>query len=203
MSYVLDSRVLFLCFMLEAIIVNSKKELEQIHILNQQNLRQNVSRDEQLLEGFVSWHYSLELLEKMHALAQSIIVKDGDDVVAYALVTLKEACSFHTDLQMMLANLESVEYKGRSLMLYDFYLMGQICISKNYRGKGVFNLLYQHHKKIYSKEYELLVTEISVGNTRSLKAHEKLGFQTIHTYSDNKDIWNIVVWDWTNTDSPR
>ena len=182
--------------MLLATIVRARKELEQIHNLNQQNLKHNIPTEEQVQEGFVSWHYSLDLLEKMHSLAPSIIVKDGEDVVGYALVTLKEACSFHKDLQMMIANLEAVEYEGRSLMLYDFYLMGQVCIHKEYRGKGVFDLLYQQHKKVYSKDYELLVTEISSSNKRSLRAHEKLGFKTIYTYHDNKDTWNVVVWNW-------
>ena len=45
--------------MLFATIVSTKKELEQIQILNQQNLKQNLSEDEMLQEGFVSWNYSL------------------------------------------------------------------------------------------------------------------------------------------------
>lgn len=182
--------------MLVATTVRSKKELEQIHVLNQQNLKDYIPEDEKLQEGFVSWHYSLQLLEQMHSLAPSIIVKRGEDVVGYALVTLKEACSFHKDLQLMIDNLVSVEYKGRPLMQYDFYLMGQVCIHKDYRGKGAFNLLYQQHKKVYSKEYELLVTEISASNKRSLRAHEKIGFETIYAYSDNNDEWNVVVWNW-------
>ena len=192
----LETRVLFLCFMLLATTVSSRKELEQIHVLNQQNLKHNISAEEQVQEGFVSWHYSLELLEKMHRLAPSIIVKDGENVVGYALVTLKEACSFHKDLEMMLAKLEPVKYNGRSLMLYDFYLMGQVCVHKDYRGKGVFDLLYQQHKNMYSKDYELLITEIAASNTRSIRAHEKVGFKMIYTYHDNKDTWNVVAWNW-------
>ena len=184
--------------MLYATTVNTQKDLEQIEVLNQQNLKKNLSDKEILQEGFVSWFYSMDLLKKMHNLAPSIIVKDENEVIAYALVTLKEASAFHNDLKVMIDNLQSVIYKGKPLMLYHFYLMGQVCIHKNYRGKGVFSLLYQEHKKVYHPKYELLVTEISTNNIRSLKAHEKVGFRNIYTYHDNMDEWNVVVWNWLN-----
>ncbi len=57
-------------------------------------------------------------------------------------------------------------------------------------------MLFKKHKELYSGKYELLVTEISTKNYRSLKAHEKVGFTTIHTYTDALDSWNVVVWDW-------
>jgi GNAT superfamily N-acetyltransferase len=182
--------------MLYATTVSTKKELEQIQILNQQNLKQNLSEDEMLQEGFVSWNYSFELLEKMHQLAPSAIVKDGDEVIGYALVTLKEARCFHVDFEKMITNLQPVIYEGKPLMSFHFYLMGQVCIHKNYRGKGVFPLLFQQHKISYGREYDLLVTEISAKNQRSLKAHEKVGFKNIFAYSEGIDEWNVVVWNW-------
>ena len=184
--------------MLYATTVKTEKELKEIQRLNQQNLKKNLSEEEIVKEGFVSWFYSLELLKNMHQLAPSIIVKEEDEVIAYALVTLKEASTFHNDLRIMIENLQSVIYKNRPLLLYNFYLMGQVCIHKNYRGKGVFSLLYKEHKKVYSADYDLLVTEISTNNKRSLKAHEKVGFEDIHTYQDKLDQWSVVVWDWRN-----
>jgi hypothetical protein len=182
--------------MLYATTVSTKKELEQIQNLNRQNLKQNLSEHEMQQEGFVSWNYSFELLEKMHQLAPSVIVKEGNEVIGYALVTLKEASSFHADLKKMLMHLQPVTYEGKPLTSYRFYLMGQVCIHKNYRAKGVFPMLYHQHKISYGKEYELLVTEISTKNQRSLKAHEKIGFKNVFTYEDGIDEWNVVIWNW-------
>lgn len=134
----------------------------------------------------------------MHLLAPSIIVKDGDVVVGYAMVTLKEAGVFHNDLRTMISNLERLSYQNQPLMSSTFYIMGQVCIHKNYRGKGIFRLLYQQHHMIYSRHYDFLVTEISSSNKRSLQAHQKLGFKIIHTYHDTTDEWNVVLWDWLN-----
>lgn len=183
--------------MLKATIVTTEEELIQIHQLNQRNLKTNVSAETQKQQGFVTWLYSMELLRKMHALSPGIIVKDEEQVIAYALTTLKESKEFHPDLETMFIHLQAVKYKGKPLGFYNFYCMGQICVVENYRGKGVVNMLYQKHREIYSSQYEFLLTEISTSNHRSMKAHEKIGFRTIYTYTDMMDEWNVVVWDWT------
>ena len=182
--------------MLSITTVTSVDELEQIHQLNRQSLRQNLSPEEKEKEGFVTWLYSLELLRQMHELAPSIIAKDDDRVIGYALVTPVEAGPFHRDLQVMIKNLQTLEYKNKPLSNYTWYVMGQVCISKDYRGKNIFAMLFDEHRNIYHTKYDLLITEISTSNLRSQRAHEKVGFKTIHTYHDELDEWNVVVWDW-------
>lgn len=182
--------------MLKATMVTTENELVQIYRLSQQNLKQHLDKSIQQKEGFVTWLYSIELLQKMHRLSPSIIVKDEDRVVAYALTTLKESKAFHPDLETMFRNLESVQYKNKPLSSYRFYCMGQICVAKEYRSKGIVAMLYQKHKEVYGRQYDFLLTEISTSNLRSLKAHEKIGFQTIYTYKDAMDEWDVVVWNW-------
>ena len=182
--------------MLKAVFVSTMDELEQIHQLNHQNLKYHLSTTEQEGEGFVSWLYPMDLLQQMHQLAPSIIVKDGDVIAGYALTTLRESAAFHPDLKIFFENLEKVSYKNRLLFEHRFYCMGQICIAKPYRGQGIVKMLYEMHKKKYSPDFDFLLTEIATRNTRSQKAHEKVGFKTIHTYKDSLDEWNVVVWDW-------
>ncbi len=85
-----------------------------------------------------------------------------------------ESGNVHTDLMRMIDNLETLSFNGKPLSSFSFYIMGQVCIDKDYRGKGIFNILFQKHKKLYSNAYELLVTEISTKNYRSLKELKKL-----------------------------
>lgn len=182
--------------MLHATIVTTQEDLDQIYRLNQQNLKENVSKQEKQEQGFVTWLYSPELLQSMHNLAPSIIVKHNNTVVAYALVTLKEAAPFHKDLENLFRSLKQLQYKNQDLFSYSFYCIEQVCVHKDFRGKGVFNMLFNKHKELYSKDYDLLVTEISTSNPRSQRAHEKVGFKTIYTHTDELDEWNVVVWDW-------
>ena len=182
--------------MLEILLASTDDELEQVHRLNSANLKQNLPEEERKTEGFVTWLYPLDLLRRMHQLTPSIIAKDGDKVVAYALATPREAASFHPDLKTLLSYLDTLEYRGRPFREYNYYCMGQICIHKDYRGQKLLPQLYLKHQEIYSSRYSMLVTEISTSNLRSQKAHEKAGFKTIHTYSDAMDEWNVVALEW-------
>jgi GNAT superfamily N-acetyltransferase len=181
---------------MQATIVTTEKELEQIVQLSHLNQKANITQAEKAAEGFVSWEYSLELLKQMDRLHPSVIVKDNDRLVAYALVALKEAKAFHKDLAALMENFETIIYENKPLADYNYYVMGQVCIDKAYRGKGVFDMLFQHHKEILRSSFDFVVTEISTNNQRSVRAHEKVGFKTIYTYKDTIDEWNVVLWDW-------
>lgn len=182
--------------MVYSTIVTCDEELWQIHRLNQQNLKAHLAISEQQEHGFVSWLYSFKLLKQLHKIAPSIIVKEDDKVVGYALVTPIQSGEFHDDLHAMITKLETIEYRNRALSNYQYYIMGQVCIDKNYRGIGVFAMLFKKHKELYKEKFDLLVTEISTSNLRSQKAHERVGFKTIYTYKDALDEWNVVVWEW-------
>lgn len=182
--------------MLQATTVHTHEELHQISLLNQQNLRENLSADEKNAEGFLSWDYSFGLLLKMHHLAPSVIVKSGNQVAGYALTTLREAGVFHPELENMFQHIGGIAYKGLPLFSWRFYCMGQICVHKDFRGQGLVPILYAQHHAVYSQRFDLLVTEISSANPRSMRAHLKVGFKNIFTYTDQGEEWNVVVWDW-------
>lgn len=182
--------------MYEAKLVTRIDELKQIAALSAVNLKTVVDEKEKADQGFITWHYSLDLLEKMHKIAPSIIVTLNEEVVGYALVALHETAAVHPDQKLMLEHWATLTYKGKPLANYRYYMMGQICIAKEHRGKGLFEQLYEYHKEVYSHQYEMLLTEISTSNHRSMRAHEKVGFKTINTYRDHMDEWNVVVWEW-------
>jgi len=179
-----------------ATIVTTNEELQQIVRLSEQNIRTKLSQEEKQSQGFVSWPYSFDLLQKMNEQAPHVIVKVENKVAGYALVALKEARHFHPDLETMVQHLDKITYKNKKLSDYNYYVMGQICIDRSYRGKGIFEMLYQKHKELFQDKCDFIVTEISTSNGRSIRAHEKVGFKTIYTYRDAMDEWNVVVWDW-------
>jgi hypothetical protein len=179
-----------------AAIVTTDDELEQIVQLSYKNLRTRISEEQRKQQGFITWNYSFQLLKQMNDQCAHVIVKDKGNVVGYALVALKEASIFHKDLNAMMNHLETLQYENKLLQQCKFYVMGQICVDGAYRSKGVFQMLYMHHKKSFEHNFDFVVTEISTNNPRSMRAHEKVGFKTIHNYTDALDEWNVVLWDW-------
>ena len=164
--------------------------------LQKKNLKQNISPEEKDAEGFVTMVFTMPMLQQFHELAPSIIIKDDSTVVAYAIVLLQQGRKAYPGLEPMFVNFEKLTWKSKPLYDYKFYAMGQICIDKAYRSKGLFDMLYQKHKEIYKEQFDFIITEISASNFRSLKAHKRIGFEIINTFRDAMDEWNVALWDW-------
>lgn len=179
-----------------ATTVTTGRELEEIILLQRANLVRDLPATEWKEQGFVTVEHTPAMLRQMHDAAPSIVIKDNDRVVAYALTMLKECRQLVPALEPMYANLDSLHWKGQPLGDRSFYVMGQICIDKAYRGQGLFDVLYNKHREVYSGRFDCLVTEIATRNTRSRRAHERVGFETIDIYTDELDEWAVVGWDW-------
>ena len=171
-------------------------QLQQIAALSKENLRGALTSEEKQSQGFITLEYDLSLLEKLHTIAPAVIVSYKENVVGYALTAFRESAPVMPAINEMISHLQTLSYQGRSLKDYQYYIMGQVCIAKEHRGKGLFDQLYQHHKASFSSRFEMLVTEVSTSNYRSLKAHKNIGFETINTYRDAMDEWDVVVWNW-------
>lgn len=179
-----------------ATVVTDNRELQEILQLQQQNLLSNISTDEMSQHGFLTVQHTFETLSYMQQLAPQIIIKDHNKVLAYALVMLQECRLLIPTLEPMYRVFDNLTINGRPLNSYHFYVMGQICIDKDYRGKGLFEGLYRHHRYLYSAQYDFILTEVSLRNQRSMRAHEKMGFKILHRHRDELDEWAIVYWDW-------
>lgn len=177
-------------------IVTTETALQDILRLQQLNLKQHVAPEERKEQGFLTVQHTLEMLQLMHREAPSIIVKDGNELAGYALTMLRSCRQLIPTLEPMFHAFDPLTWKGKPLNDYAYYAMGQICVAKQYRGMGVFDLLYQHHRTTYQSRYDFIITEVSTSNTRSLRAHERVGFTTIHTYRDALDEWAVVLWAW-------
>ncbi len=173
-------------------------DLQGILALQQQNLSRNLSPDIQREQGFVTLQYTLDQMQRMHQLGPSVIAKDGERIVGYAIAAMPDARPFIVELETLFEMLDVIQYEGKPLSQHSFYVVGQVCVADGYRGQGLFDKLYQHHRAIYSDRFRLFITDISARNTRSLRAHERVGFQTVHTFyePDAGEEWALVVWDW-------
>jgi RimJ/RimL family protein N-acetyltransferase len=182
--------------MLTAKLVSTDHELEQVVALSRANLSTSLSPETKAKEGFVTWLYTFEALKAIHTVIPSVIVKDGDTLAAYAL-SLSPACvDVYPPMGSTHRLVSSLIYEGRPLKDQKVYYCGQICVAEAWRGHGLVGMLYQFHRQQFSPRFDLLVTEISTANPRSLKAHQKAGFQVIASHRDEMDEWDIVLWDW-------
>lgn len=173
------------------------QDLVQILELQKKNLAQSLSQEEIIQEGFVTVHHSFEGLKKMNGYEQSIIAKENDIVVAYLLAMTQQSKYDIPILAPMFEVFNQVVYRGKKISEFHYLVVGQVCVAKEFRGKGILDECYREYEKRFGGNYDFAITEIAQKNGRSMKAHERIGFKTIHQYREsNGTDWNIVVWDW-------
>ncbi|MGZ6124473.1 MAG: GNAT family N-acetyltransferase [Myxococcales bacterium] len=179
--------------MVEAGPVQNERELERILELQRKNLARSLGPEEIAAQGFVTVEHTLDVLRRMHAIAPSIVARDGEELAGYALVMPAECRAFVPILAPMFQRLESLR-----LFRERFYVMGQICVAHAWRGKGVFDLLYRAHRHHLRSFYDCSITEVATRNRRSMRAHERVGFTVIDRYRDATDEWALLRWNWSD-----
>ena len=165
-------------------------ELIQILAIQKRALKQNVSVEEQKTEGYITVPHTFDVLKKMNdACPHCLAIYEGR-VVAYALVMLEH---FRYEMKILEPMFETAD---RLLPQKNYLTMGQICIDKPHRGKGIFKSIYAFYKAELAQDYDCLFTEVASSNTRSLQAHMAVGFEVLDTQITDGTSWEMVNWEW-------
>ncbi|MBT8219739.1 MAG: GNAT family N-acetyltransferase [Bacteroidia bacterium] len=174
----------------------TQSDLPQILNLQRQNLPGVLCQEEMNREGFVTVEHDLEVLSAMNLKHPHTVAKVEDQVIGYALA-MHTSFMDHVDiLKPMFTKIEQVLKFIDPDDPLNYIVMGQICIAKGYRGQGLFTLLYNDLKQRLSDQYEQIITEVDMKNTRSIAAHHKHGFEIIHTYEQGTITWQLLSWKW-------
>jgi L-amino acid N-acyltransferase YncA len=179
-------------------LVSTPADVHQILELQSQNLPAALAADTMASQGFVTVEHDQEVLEHLNRDSPAVIAKARDQVVGYALVMAREFAADVPVLRPMFDMLNTLSWNGTPLPdNARWFVMGQICVAAGYRGIGVFDGLYLKMKEAYRSRYDFTVTEVAERNTRSMRAHERVGFRTLHTYADETtgEVWRVIVLD--------
>ena len=164
-------------------------ELNQILELQSRNLPKHISKDELEAEGFVSIEHDLELLKRMNDRCSHIIGCSGEQLIAYALCMHPE---FRQEIELLKPMFDHLE--ALDMLSWSFMVMGQVCVDKPYRKKGVFRGLYNYMATSLKNEFDYIITEVHKSNRRSLKAHLAIGFKSLSSAHSNANDWDLLAW---------
>jgi GNAT superfamily N-acetyltransferase len=175
-------------------------EIAELLDLQRANLAINLDAQTIESQGFVTFIYTPEAIEKMMSTAPQIVARADGKIVGYALTTTVETGLDNALMRPLVELSQTLGPLSKWNIPFSsgkpFYFMGQVCIRAGYRGTGIFDALYQEHKDLFKYQFKAVVTEIASDNLRSLAAHQRVGFQTIHTEFDEKHNkeWQVVAW---------
>ncbi len=182
--------------MIQITHASSTEDLQGILDLQLENHLTTLSLEEKKSQGFVTVRHSIEQLEELNKIAPHIIAKYENEVVGYILAMTKASRNLIPVLIPMFDQFDQLLYRGKSVSEYEYLVIGQVCVGKNQRGKGLFDQMYQAYQQAFQSSYDFAITEISLSNVRSLAAHHRVGFEIIHQFEDETQRWGIVAWDW-------
>lgn len=174
----------------------SMVDLEGIHELQRQNLRHHLPAEEALREGFTTAVYSVDFLREMHGAHPSVVARSGGRVVGYALVTLPGLRQGHPLLADLFGRLDAVRFRGRLLRDAGYVVVGQLCVGKGYRGRGLVQAMYGLFREGLSGRFEYCACDVDRENPRSLRVHARTGFEVVDTLEYGGALWDMMVWDW-------
>jgi predicted GNAT superfamily acetyltransferase len=182
--------------MIEFTSSNTEKDLKGILELQRANLADALTPGEIQREGFVTVVHSFDVLKKLNGIEKHIIAKEHDKVIAYLLAMTQQSKHDIPILIPMFKIFEETMYEDKPVSSYNYLVVGQVCVAKEYRGRGVLDKCYDAYKNYFSNKYDFAITEIDYRNLRSINAHKRIGFKEIYRYVSGKTEWSIVVWDW-------
>jgi|EP01041_Mallomonas_annulata_P013481 hypothetical protein len=178
--------------------VQTDDDVRGILALQQKNLKKNLTSEQIKSQGFLTVEHKFSVLKAMNDAHPSVIVKDGDMVVAYCLAMLPQFRNDVPELIALFDTIDKIDYESQTLKDFKYVVMGQVCVGEGYRSMGFFDGMYQKLREELSAKFELCVTDISTNNSRSLKAHARVGFIPVKDFHDAilGEVWRVVVWDW-------
>lgn len=183
---------------IEFTIVSKPDDVSEILELQAANLPSALTAETMAREGFVTVHHDPAVLRRMNEEAPAIVAKAGGRVIAYALVMPRGYAAEVPILRPLFDRLEALSWKGTPLRHNPrWFVMGQICVADGYRGRGVFDGLYRTMAERYSDRFDLTVTDVATRNTRSLRAHARVGFEVLETFVDPNtgEEWTVIALD--------
>jgi hypothetical protein len=183
---------------IEFTTISNADQVSEILDLQARNLASALTPRTMATQGFVTVRHDAVVLQRMNEAAPAIIAKTAGRVVGYALVMPRSFADAVPILRPFFEMLDTLSWKGVALRGNPrWFVMGQICIAEGYRGVGIFDGLYRTMAEKYSDRFDFTVTEVAARNTRSLRAHARVGFQTLHVYPDpgTAEHWHVIALD--------
>ena len=169
-------------------------DLSQIKKIQDSTHFSTVSEEEKKKEGFISVQTTINQLREINKTCGIIVIEHNSKVIGYELALTTGYARKIPLLVPFVERIMGLTYKKKPLSKYKFIIEGQINIAKERKGKGLVEKLHKAFIEMLNPKYELIVTEISDQNPRSLHVHiKKLGFEEIDSYNAENRNWYVIA----------
>lgn len=167
-------------------------DFESLVLLQNANLASNLPAGERQ-SGFLSVGFSAEQFAAMNDNFAVVVAVQQEQVKAFLCASTVEFNQAVALPAAMIARFPRAKYQGQALSRSSVCIVGPVCIDQSLRGQGVLSRLYDCFFAIAPKEFDIAVVFVSADNLASIKAHEKLGLETIDEFEFNSARYFIMA----------
>ena len=110
--------------------VGSDADVRGILVLQQKNLKKNLTPEQIQSQGFVTVEHEYSVLKAMNDAQPSVIVKDGETVVGYCLAMLPQFRNDVPELKTLFDSIDEIDFEGKKLKTAKYVVMGRFALEK-------------------------------------------------------------------------
>lgn len=162
--------------------------------LLRKNLAKNLSEEEKK-DGFLFYEPNDEEIKKILNDTGIYLSLRGEELKGYLMTMSKELAKSIPFEAELIEKADKMFYDGKELSEYNYAVLAQICIAKEFRRGMTFNKLHVATGTMLKEQgYEMGVGEVADTNNMSLSVHKYLA--DVGTYIASSGLkWHILVSD--------
>ena len=180
--------------------IGNKNDIEGVLSLQEKYLYSNLNEKERE-NGFVTTPFTINQIEEIIT-QNGLFVAENEDklIIAYAFAASWKYFEQWEMFKFMISRFSELSFNGNKITTENSFQYGPVCIDKDYRGKGVLNLIFEEMRIEFLKKYSISITFINKINAISEKAHiKKLGWEIIEEFEYNNNNYIELAFDMKNS----
>ncbi len=144
--------------------------------------------------GFLSAEFTAQQIADMAEQQAIVVAREGKRVLGFVCASGPDFNQQPPAVARMIQEFDHVDYQGRRLSSYGWFLYGPVCIDRSQRGQGVLRKLYQALIEEVSGQYEVGVALVDEENAHSLEAHvDGLGMLQVGGFEHGGHRYHILA----------
>lgn len=176
--------------------IGDKNDITGILSLQEKNLFSNLDNEERK-GGFVTTPFTVTQIEEIIKQHGIFVAKNSEnEIIAYAFAGSWDYFQQWEIFNMMISRFPKFSFQSTRISLENSFQYGPVCIYKNYRGKGILNLIFEEMRIEFLQKYPISITFINKVNVISIKAHtRKLGWVIVDEFEFNNNEYLGLAFD--------
>ncbi|MEP5612091.1 MAG: GNAT family acetyltransferase [Cyclobacteriaceae bacterium] len=150
---------------------------------------------EERKKGFVTTPFTHEQIKDIIGKSGLFLCEDHTKIIAYVFAGTWDYYDQWPIFRYMTSRFPRLSFKNFEVATSATFQYGPVCVDMAYRGKKVFNILFEEMRLHWMEKFPLAVTFINAINEVSTRAHSKIGWEEIDQFDYNGNHYLTMAFD--------